>query len=109
MFHSNIPKHENILELLGYIESPNFAMIMPLCDGTLSSLIFSRDIFENYYPVMAKAATDIAKGFELIHSLGIIHSDLKPDNILFVKSKDSFIFKISDFGVIIKLSNTNLC
>ncbi|EFN57850.1 hypothetical protein CHLNCDRAFT_143307 [Chlorella variabilis] len=45
---------------------------------------------------------DIASGMQYLHSLGIMHSDLKPANVLLKgarNSKRGFICKLADFGL----------
>ncbi|CAL6016159.1 Kinase [Hexamita inflata] len=41
----------------------------------------------------------ITNGLQYIHKLGIIHRDVKPDNILVHKLDDKIVFKLADFGV----------
>lgn len=48
------------------------------------------------------AFRDIAKGLAYIHTLGLVHMDMKPPNFLFegnVESKIPIIGKVSDFGM----------
>ena len=48
---------------------------------------------------------DIASGMSAIHEKGVIHGDIKPENVLvFKKDQDSFIAKICDFGTSILMS-----
>ena len=49
-------------------------------------------------PIKAKSiAFQIAKGLQFIHKNGVVHSDMKPENILFTDKNRDFI-KIIDFG-----------
>ncbi|PGH20329.1 serine/threonine protein kinase [Polytolypa hystricis UAMH7299] len=52
-------------------------------------------------------ALDVAAGIEALHSLRIVHGDIKPDNVLVFKDSRSdkapFCGKISDFGVCVDM------
>jgi serine/threonine protein kinase len=37
-------------------------------------------------------------GLTYLHKHGITHRDIKPDNILYIKSGDGYIFKLNDYG-----------
>lgn len=65
---------------------------------TLYHRISSRRSEKNYFREsrLMELFTDIAKGVEYLHSHGITHRDLKPDNLLI--DKDHRI-KIGDFGI----------
>ena len=43
-------------------------------------------------------------GVKTIHNAGLIHSDIKPENILLCRTGDKLIAKISDFGISRKLT-----
>ncbi len=47
----------------------------------------------------AHAITCLAKGLTAVHEVGVIHRDLKPDNVLCCGFGDEEIFKVADFGV----------
>ena len=64
--------------------------------GTIESLIpmFNRDMFIVLLADMLDALT-------YIHSIGLIHSDVKPANILYrYTSKNKLIFKLCDFNIV---------
>ena len=74
--------------------------------GTLADLkeldIFPLLDLENGF----KMAKDVASGLEAIHASGIVHCDLKFENILIFEEEDgSFLAKISDFGLSIVVSD----
>ncbi|KAM1165274.1 hypothetical protein ACFX2I_024614 [Malus domestica] len=48
---------------------------------------------------VSKYTKAILKGLEYIHERGYVHCDLKPDNILLVRSDSGFVPKIGDFGL----------
>jgi serine/threonine protein kinase len=46
-----------------------------------------------------RAIDNICQGMTAVHEVGVIHRDLKPDNILCCGFGDDEIFKITDFGI----------
>jgi len=65
--------------------------------GSLSKYIHD-DLSDDY---RAKVALDVAKGMSFLHNCGLMHRDLKPQNILVVSLVPSqqVVVKIADFGV----------
>ncbi|EGB04405.1 hypothetical protein AURANDRAFT_5975, partial [Aureococcus anophagefferens] len=47
----------------------------------------------------ARAARDVVAGLEALHGRGILHLDIKPENILYSSQGDDAVLKITDFGM----------
>ncbi|KAJ7596974.1 kinase-like domain-containing protein [Mycena floridula] len=88
--------HPNVVQYLGFEESINFMSIFLeyVPGGSVGSCLnnhgaFSEDVTKSF-------TSQILNGLEYLHSQGIIHRDLKADNILVEREGRC---KISDFGI----------
>ena len=92
--HKNIVKTKDIYE-----DSSNIYIIMEyLKGGTLDSYL------ENIRTVISeedskRISKQIAMAVQHLHNLGIIHRDLKTDNIMLKRPKDPPTVKLIDFGL----------
>ena len=73
-------------------------LVMPYCPGSAMDYIGKID-----EPTMWRFIHDVALGLEYLHDMGIIHHDIKPDNILMDEDGK---FLITDFGISVKFRST---
>lgn len=73
-------------------------LVMPYCPNSALSLIGNCDV-----ETLWKLIGDVSSGLTYLHSLDIVHHDIKPDNILRTVSGD---FVITDFGISTKMRST---
>jgi serine/threonine protein kinase len=95
-------EHPNILPILDFGWTPNDEpdhgpfLVLPLCrNGNLRQRMKARDFFPAR--VVAPLLLPIASALDHAHENGVIHGDVKPENILFGTTEtDPFL---ADFGV----------
>ena len=90
--------HPNILVPINYFSNPlNFYIITELCNG--GTLL---DYIRNKGSISEGLAIDIVRqilhGLAYVHAQGIIHRDIKLDNLFVQTAGDNFVVKIGDFG-----------
>jgi serine/threonine protein kinase len=97
--------HKNILQLYNVIDNKEYMYIFMewMEGGSLKDLIIERYIDKKDYLFKDEECSLITKnileGLNYLHSVNVMHRDLKPDNIMF-KNKDDFeSLKIVDFGL----------
>jgi serine/threonine protein kinase len=73
-------------------------LVMDYCEGgTLRSLMTEES--HPSLPQSLNLVADILSGLEHAHSRGIVHCDIKPENILLNIRSSGWIARISDFGI----------
>ena len=93
-------QHPNIVSVFDFGTDDNRAtfMAMELVDGKpLDEELEERGGTLPLDEVMTYAR-GVAGGLAAIHSMGLVHRDLKPGNVLLHKTADRIIPKLSDFG-----------
>lgn len=92
--------HRNIVVIfVRHQYDPPF-FVMPLADNDLNTLL-KENLLDRDQKL--RAILDILDGLEYLHKRGLVHRDLKPQNILMFKG----VCKISDFGLIKNVSPDN--
>ena len=89
-------QHPNIVRVFDYGQTDgNYFIVMELIDGTdLRRYLHSRGVLDTERSIII--AHDVALGLAMAHRLGIIHRDVKPQNVLV--GRDGSI-KLTDFGI----------
>lgn len=94
-------KHENICSIVDFGDDPTFGlfMVMELLEGqSLKAKLLYDGAFAP--KVACDIAVQIAEAVRYIHRRGIIHSDLKSENILLTRQNDRRrVIKLLDFGL----------
>jgi serine/threonine protein kinase len=91
--------HPNIISFYHhFMKDGRLYLVMEFCShGSLKyDLIVLRDANGYSTDEACDVGIKIAEGLEYVHNKGIVHHDIKPENILFSENRS---IKISDFGV----------
>ncbi|MCP4446930.1 MAG: protein kinase [Myxococcales bacterium] len=93
--------HDNICSIVDFGDDPVFGlfMVMELLEGQAL-----KEKLTNDGRCSPKSAADImlqiAEALRYVHSQGVVHGDIKPDNILLIRTADRHRFvKLLDFGL----------
>ena len=89
-------QHPNIVQVYDYGQTDgNYFIVMELIDGTdLRRYLRAREVLDNERAIII--AHDVALGLGAAHRRGIVHRDVKPQNVLV--GRDGSI-KLTDFGI----------
>ena len=93
--------HDHIVEVTDFVEAPGLAyLVMELLEGaSLRELMAERG---RKYPAVKRIVgfmTQLCEALEAAHAKGVVHRDLKPDNVFVVKRNGADFVKVLDFGV----------
>lgn len=111
--HERFPTHKFLRELrfLLSLEHPNIVtcralehsqkgryLVMDYCEGGTLRGLMEEDVRLSL-PQCIKLTADILAALEHAHSRGIVHCDIKPENILLNVAAHGWTARISDFGI----------
>ncbi len=93
--------HEHIVEVTDFVEVPGLAfLVMELLDGeSLRDLLKRRK--GKWPPVrrIAEVMAQVCDALAAAHRKGVVHRDLKPDNVFVIKRAGTDYAKVLDFGI----------
>jgi serine/threonine protein kinase len=77
--------------------------VLELCDASLDRLFLKKDDPKKYrgpMPQKTEVLLQLAKGLEYIHHMGLVHRDIKPQNVLIRldTTTQQVVMKWADFG-----------
>lgn len=93
-------KHKNVVRLLDHFENSEYIFIVMeyLAGGDLGN--YSK---KKKYTILEEEAVriiyQITLAIEYLHKYGVVHRDLKPDNIMLSEANDTSSIKLMDFGL----------
>lgn len=102
--HEPLRIHPNVLHILGYSFEFSAGRTLIPClivelavHGTLRQYL-TNNLEPRCAEEKRKLCIEVAKGLSAVHSSGIIHGDMKMENVLMVSSEGRAIAKLADFG-----------
>jgi serine/threonine protein kinase len=92
--------HPRLVQMLGLITEPAFGIVMEFMGGGDLYTFINDKARPLSWGLRLQLALDVAEGMRFLHSLKLMHRDLKSPNILLQKRDASrLIAKVADFGL----------
>ncbi|MCJ1307564.1 hypothetical protein MMC25_001211 [Agyrium rufum] len=92
--------HHNLVSLIEVLDDPNedsLYMVLEMCKKGVVMKVGVNEKADPYDPESCRCwFRDLILGIEYLHAQGVVHRDIKPDNLLLT---DDDVLKIVDFGV----------
>jgi len=90
-------RHENLLRVLDSFQEPNrVSLVVEYCDGGDFGDKLKERAHEMQEPEVADWVRQMLSAVAMLHSKGICHRDIKPDNFLVANAA---VLKLADFGM----------
>jgi serine/threonine protein kinase len=94
--------HPSVLKCLGFYDNgPYYYLVMEYLAG---GELFDRIVKKSYYNENDARwiVKIILNAFAYIHSQGVVHRDMKPENLILLSTDNDKIIKVADFGFAVK-------
>jgi serine/threonine protein kinase len=96
-------RHPNLVAFIGIARSRRgrLCIVTELCDCDLTKLLLRSPAYRgmNGRSAMAALARQISAAVSFLHARGVIHRDLKPQNVLISRAGQDVICKLCDYGI----------
>ncbi|XP_019464641.1 PREDICTED: serine/threonine-protein kinase HT1-like [Lupinus angustifolius] len=91
-------RHPNIITFVGACKKPPVFCIITeyMAGGSLRNYLHHQGPHSLPLQLVLKLALDIARGMQYLHSQGVLHRDLKSENLLL---DEDMCVKVADFGI----------
>jgi len=88
----------NVLDFGRLADGSSYLVMEQLNGQTLGDLLAASPLLPG--EIVLSIALQIAEGLEAAHAVGVVHRDLKPDNVFLTETKpDEYFVTIVDFGI----------
>jgi serine/threonine-protein kinase len=91
--------HPHIVDIIdsGRSESGQFYFVMEFLEGEPLSALLARGPVP--LPVALEVVAQVAEALDVAHRAGVVHRDLKPDNVIVLQRGGKPFVKLVDFGI----------
>lgn len=109
--HAPIRTHPNIISLTALRwtfwpgESPDISPTLYLESSKLGDLAIFQQTHNLTYKDKKQLFLDVSLGLEALHNSGIVHGDVKSENVLVFRNQNGYLAKLCDFGFSILLAD----
>uniref|UniRef100_A0A7S4DLZ1 Protein kinase domain-containing protein n=1 Tax=Lotharella globosa TaxID=91324 RepID=A0A7S4DLZ1_9EUKA len=94
-------RHENVVEFLGMcISPPDLYLVFEWCTHkTLLNILLDLQNTKLHWRTRVRFAVEVARGLNALHEHGVVHRDVKSENVLVTLNKNNRLScKLCDFG-----------